>query len=94
MNAIITQAPLTTVNGHQNVRAAADPDPPKPRRPGGAPGVVSLNMTEREREDLWLLCNSTREPDLPVPRRALLNLLLDHAHLLAKLIEIKRPSST
>src|SRR5438874_321009 len=78
---------IALVNGHRAVRTNADP--PAFERRGGSPGIVALNMTDAEREALWLMCHESRETHLSVPRRALIHLLLDHANLLDKLISAR-----
>lgn len=91
---IQTDAVVDSLNGHAHLRA--DPDPPRGKRGGqlhqrlgGAAGVVSLNMTDKEREALWSTFRDSQDPMSKVPRRALMHLLLDHAHLLAHLIKAR-----
>jgi len=87
-----TEAARATLNGHASIAAAADPDPPtNPKRPGGVPGIVTLNVTDDQREELWhRFADNPNARIVAVSRRQLVHLLLDHAHLLAKVLKLHR----
>jgi len=88
-----TERVVAVINGHDAHRNT-NVDPPSladcASRAGGVKGVVSLNVTNEEREALWASCYTDhREKTIPVPRRMLIHLLLDHAHLLCKLVMLR-----
>jgi hypothetical protein len=88
-----TEGVVAVINGHEAHRTT-NVDPPSladcAMRSGGVKGVVSLNVTNEEREALWAACYiDRRAKTITVPRRMLIHLLLDHAHLLCKLVVLR-----